>query len=303
MRNLFFLVLALPLLSYAQQDAQSSLLYEVNPHTNPSFIVNDYKLNVGADHRRQWTGLDGAPITTWGFASYEFNRIHSAFGLSYSHNQLGLFKIHDARFNYAYRITINELHHLIPSIYFGTQHITLDGTGLNPIQQGDPNIISTVQSDMVFDMGFGLAYRFRELVLGLSLLHINGATAEFQQFNARSTYTLARHVYFAGRYDHHFGELMRLMPKTLLKSDMASVQFDVGVWVGFDNLSGAFKRVNLGAAYRIDDAVVVSSELIFKWFTLGYAYDITTSRLKDFSNGSHEGYLRVHLFKRPGENE
>jgi type IX secretion system PorP/SprF family membrane protein len=181
------------------------------------------------------------------------------------------------------------------------QHITLNGTLLNPIQPNDPNIISTEQTDAVFDMGIGLAYRFRYLVLGFSASHITTPKAEFKQQNATSTYTLAPHLYFTGRYDVHLGKLMRLMPKTVVRSDIATTQFDAGLWVGFDELTDVFQRVNVGAAYRYDDAVMVSAELIFKWFTLGYAYDITISGLKNYSKGSHEGYVRLHLF--PHESE
>jgi len=35
---------------------------------------------------------------------------------------------------------------------------------------------------------------------------------------------------------------------------------------------------------------------LFKWFRLGYSYNITTSRLNSYSNGSHEFTLRMHLF-------
>lgn len=56
-------------------------------------------------------------------------------------------------------------------------------------------------------------------------------------------------------------------------------------------------RVNIGVGYRIDDAVMVAGEVVFKWFRVGYSYDITTSGLNGYSNGSHEITLRMHLFK------
>ncbi len=93
--------------------------------------------------------------------------------------------------------------------------------------------------------------------------------------------------------------MFRIKPLSFVKTDAASAQFDNWVFLGADNLTKVLTRVNIGVGYRVQDAVIVSAELIFKWFRLGYSYDITTSGLSAFSNGSHEATLRMHLFPNP----
>jgi hypothetical protein len=92
-----------------------------------------------------------------------------------------------------------------------------------------------------------------------------------------------------------------LKPISFLKTDGASTQFDQFLWFGTRNLNKYFDGVSIGAGYRIDDAAMVGIEFKLKWFTLGYSYDITTSGIRKYSHGSHEAYLRLHLFKQPEE--
>ncbi len=271
-------------------------------------------------HRQQWVGFDGRPISTLVNISVDLNRgengftvkvpetgswlkrnflktiSKSGFGVTVLSDKLGAQYSGAVRFNYAYCITIGE-HRIIPGIYTGMLYNTLDGSKLNPIQTGDQNIISSNQGGLAFDMGIGLSYRFKGLVVGFSANHLTGQTLEYADGGTVSKVTVARHYYGLIRYDFKIGRVFRLKPQSFFKTDGASAQFDQSLWFGFDNLNNYLNRVNIGVGYRIDDAVMVAGEVVFKWFRVGYSYDITTSRLRAYSNGSHEITLRMHLFK------
>ena len=45
------LLLSVPFLAHGQQDPQFTFNNDFNSWSNPSFMVNDYKLNVTAQHR------------------------------------------------------------------------------------------------------------------------------------------------------------------------------------------------------------------------------------------------------------
>jgi len=308
--------------TFAQQDPQFSQYQDYSAYYNPSFIINDYLLNVDAQHRQQWVGFDGRPISTLINVSVDLNKgengfavkvpetgswlkrnflktiSKSGFGITALSDQLGAQYSGAVQFNYAYCITIGE-HRIIPGIYTGILYNTLDGSKLNPIQGGDQNIISSNQGGVAFDMGLGLSYRFKGLVFGISMNHLNNETLEYADGStgAVSEVTIARHFYSVLRYDFKIGKMFRLKPLTFVKTDFASAQIDNWLWFGFDNLNKYLHRVNIGVGHRIDDAVMVAGEVVFKWFRLGYSYDITTSGLRGYSNGSHEVTLRMHLFK------
>jgi type IX secretion system PorP/SprF family membrane protein len=284
--------------TFAQQDPQFSQYLDYNASINPSFIVNDFELNADVQHRQQWVGFDGRPITTTANVSYEVKKAHSAFGVTYVHDKLGAQESHSPRLNYAGVIRFKG-HTIAPGIYFGVAVNSLDGSKLNPIQTGDQNIISSHQTGVAFDMGLGVSYRFKGLVVGFSVNHLTGSTLEYAEggTGAVSEVTIARHYYGLIRYDFEIGRIFRLKPLSFVKTDAASAQFDQWLFFGADNLTKTLTRVNIGIGYRIDDAVMVAGEVVFKWFRLGYSYDITTSGLRGYSNGSHELTLRMHLFK------
>lgn len=282
--------------TFAQQDPQFSQYQDYSAFINPSFIVNDYKLNADVQHRQQWVGFDGRPIITATNVSYEVKKAYSAFGISYLIDVLGAQLSHNARLNYSGAIRFKG-HTIAPGIYMGIVANHLDGSKLNPIQTGDENIISSNQAGVAFDMGLGLSYRFKGLVVGFSVSHLTGQTLEYADGGTVSKVTIARHYYGLIRYDFNIGRMFRLKPLTFFKTDGASAQVDNWLWFGFDNLNKYLNRVNIGVGYRIDDAVMVAGEVVFKWFRVGYSYDITTSGLNGYSNGSHEVTLRMHLFK------
>ena len=264
----WMLFLLIPALSFAQQDPQFTFNNEFNSFVNPSFMVNDHKLNVTARYRHQWVGFDGAPVVTLINASYFVEKAKSGFGVSLLSDKLGAQYNGAAVFNYAFDGRIGD-HHLIPSIQLGYVLSTLDGSMLNPIQEDDPNIITDKRRAGTFDLGLGLAYRWNGLCLAFSTKHITGPTLEFDQGPFMSTYTVARHYYFFTSYEAKIGERWRLKPVTLVKSDAASTQFDVQLWFGARNLCKVFDGPSLAVGYRIDDAVSVAAEFKFKWFTIG----------------------------------
>lgn len=285
--------------AFGQQDPQFSQYLDHNAYINPSFIVNDYELNADVQHRQQWVGFEGRPITTAANVSYEVKKAYSAFGITYLHDKLGAQESHNARLNYSGAIRFRG-HTIAPGIYMGVVANYLDGSQLNPIQSGDQNIIGSKQGNAAFDIGVGLSYRFKGLVIGFSANHLTNQTLRYAEGGSISEVTIARHYYGLVRYDFEIGRVFRLKPLSFVKTDAASAQFDQWLFFGADNLTKVFNRVNIGVGYRVNDAMMVSAELIFKWFRFGYSYDITTRRLNSYSNGSHELTLRMHLFKNGG---
>lgn len=291
----FLLLLLVPIASFAQQDPQFTFNNDFNSYSIPSFMVNEYKLNVTAQHRQQWVRFDGRPITTLLNASYRVDKAWSAFGVSVLSDILGAQYSGGAVIRYAFDGRIGE-HHLIPGIQMGLLYNTLDGSQLDPIQENDPNIVSSKSSELAFDLGLSLAYRFRGLAVGIGANHLTGPTIEFEEGGTLSEYTIARHFYGLIAYEGRFGHF-RFKPISFVKTDFASTQFDQFVWLGACNLTNVFDGASIGIGYRIDEAVMVGLQLAFKWFTIGYSYDLTINGLNNYSSGSHEIYLRVHMFK------
>ena len=106
-------------------------------------------------------------------------------------------------------------------------------------------------------------------------------------------YQVAPHFYGMGGYKFNLieGNMLALEPSVFVKSDVSSTQLDVNALVHFCKYFWA------GASYRWADAIVTMAGAKWKWFKIGYSYDITTSILNKHSTGSHEVMLGYMLEK------
>ena len=103
-------------------------------------------------------------------------------------------------------------------------------------------------------------------------------------------FTQAYHHYFMANYQFSAGETFEIEPSFLYMTGPFPNQFQVG---GRAIYKGDYW---LSAAYRSDDAVVISLGLAtMKGLTVAYAYDMTTSVLKNHLSGSHEISLAYRI--------
>ena len=73
----------------------------------------------------------------------------------------------------------------------------------------------------------------------------------------------------------------------------APTQIDIGARIFYKN------KIWIGGTYRTRDAISAMVGVTFKDnLTFGYAYDITTTNLKNYSNGTHELMIGLR-FKAP----
>jgi type IX secretion system PorP/SprF family membrane protein len=98
-----------------------------------------------------------------------------------------------------------------------------------------------------------------------------------------------------GGYHFDLSPQFTLTPNVLAKTDLASTQFDGNVTVMYDN------TIWLGATYRLEDAIAPMAGYQYTFpggksnLRIGYSYDITTSDIKNYSDGSHELMLSYCL--------
>jgi len=96
-----------------------------------------------------------------------------------------------------------------------------------------------------------------------------------------------------GGYVFDINKQVRLKPSVLLKYTQNSpLELDL-------NLSAVYKNTFwLGASFRTGDAVVLIAEYqTNSYFRVGYAYDITFSKLRNYSSGSHEIMIGIDFGK------
>lgn len=264
---------------------------------NPAVAGISGQLCATGIFRQQWTGFDGAPKTGLFNAHMPLKKISSGIGLSAYFDQLGQQNSNFVRFSYSYHRKVGP----------GTFGVGLSGgvlahrLGNNWIARDNPADDTAIplsgQSDSKFDLGAGLYYTSPTFWIGLSATHLT--EPELSDVSI----TGVRHFFVQAGYDWAIGgdKKYLLQPSALIKSDGTSTQVDLNANFLYNN------QVWLGVTYRTEDAIApligYQYELPNKksMLKIGYSYDVTTSRLKNYSSGSHEIMLNycMLLEKKP----
>lgn len=293
---LVFLLLAglAGLNAIAQQDPQFSHNMFTQLAVNPGFAGSQGMLSAGMINRQQWMGFPGNPKTTL-FSVHSPVKpfgISSGVGITFMDDRLGFEKNGSFNLNYAYRLGIGKGNLGIGlNVGFLSKAIDPGEVGwIKPDDKGADEAIPTaaVKSFVPGDLGFGLFYNTDKYYVGVSSTHLIKRTVDFG--DAVLTH-LQRHYYATAGYQFKLSNpVYEIQPSVFVKSDGASYQTDVNVLVLYN------KRFWGGVSYRPGDAVVVlvGTELPMG-LRLGISYDITTSPIGAYSNGTFEFMLGYNL--------
>lgn len=263
--------------AYAQQDPQFSQNMFNRLPVNPGYAGTSGAICGTALGRSQWMGFDGAPQTFVLGVDAPIRAAKGGIGLTLMQDAIGVENTVTARVGYAYHL----------SLAGGTLGIGADvgivnktlGQGLKPLQQGDPSIPTTAVGATSLDVGFGAYYTSKNFYAGLSSTHLPESTLNL----GTSSYRLRRHYYLMAGYNYQLGNPdLVLIPSIFLKNAVTT-QLDLNCNLLIKN------KIWGGLSYRMQDAIVLlAGAKVWKDLRLGLAYDLNTSKLNPYNNGTLE---------------
>lgn len=285
---LFSIVLLVGTHSWSQQRPIQSL-YMFDPLLiNPAYAGSQVQLTGTAIYRNQWINFPGAPKTFTTTAHSGFRKARVGLGLLASNDQIGIHQETSLFGIYSYKIPVNKYNG--STLSFGLQGgfnlLTSDFTKLN---NRDPDRFG-VNRDFNWNFGTGVYYRDKKYWAGISVPYImNNSIIDDETFN--STAQQFRYYYLMGGFTQTLSDRVKLVPSILIRmQERAPVSFDVNV------ITVLYDAVGIGVSYRLDDSIVGLFELqINENFHVGYAYDFTTSEIRQYSNGTHEIMLNYRV--------
>ena len=296
MKNIFcFLLIYIiaNLAAIAQQDPQFTFNKMTQLTVNPGYAGSDGVFTGVILNRYQWVGIEGAPQTllfSIGGATEIFGA-ESGVGLNIVNDELGFQKNISVGIDYAYRKKISW-GNLGIGASLGFYNMAFDSgnegwvspDGSYWSEYADDPGVPADGSQMALDLGFGVYLSSTDYYVGASVTHLNQASLLFGD-QAR-TY-LARHYYLSAGYNISLADpLFEIQPAVFLKTDMVSYQADITIDLVYK------KRYSAGLNYRLNDAVgVLLGFEMANGLRIGYAYDIMTSALARYGDGSHEIFL------------
>ncbi|MCB0734393.1 MAG: PorP/SprF family type IX secretion system membrane protein [Flavobacteriales bacterium] len=304
----------------AQQDPYYSHFKFNRTAYNPAAVgQKDEYICLSAIMHQQWLGFDdrtwvdrntGAPVqggeiqenvapVTMNFnlngqiRTNKGQKLHGGWGVSAFRDRLGFMSTTCMKFQGAYFIPVQGN---FGRLSLGVDAGFTDFGFINPAfryrQPNDPRIPSTGVSQSKFDLGFGVYYTQKRLTntiedfyVGASLSHLNGSTYNLVWMGGSNNYFLDQHLYFPiGATIFMANPAYELEPAILVKYN-SKLQIDLNATVKYNQTYRA------GLGYRqwgTIDALTVMLGYIKNELQVGYSYDITLSKIRTVSSGTHE---------------
>jgi type IX secretion system PorP/SprF family membrane protein len=314
--------------SHAQQRPHYTQYILNNYIINPAVAGIENYTDVKISHRHQWIGIQDAPVTTYltihgsigkedtrtnptsyvpegenprGRSyqeNYEAAKPHHGWGAQIINDKTGPLTRFSAYGTYAYHLGLTAKTSLSAGFSLGVTNNTLNANKLifdNPI---DPAVATSGYLNKLRpDLNFGLWLYGADYFAGVSLFQIIPQGLEFSNDTLKVKGKTYPHTFLTAGYKFYAGEDVSIIPSAVLRYvDPLPLGVDLNVKFQYRD------RVWAGAGYRIGDGVSAMVGLsISSVFNVGYAYDYTTSKLQNFSRGTHEIVLGFMLGNKWGD--
>ena len=288
----------------AQFDPQISHYMFLPTAYNPAAVGEGDMMKVAGLHRMQFVGIKNAPMTTYfSFGSpFVIGKTRHGAGLKFMNDVYGLYYNQAIYAQYAYRQRIGK-GYLSAGVELGVTNVGFHGDSVNLDQlsssewtqhsSSDPAIPTGDMSGMGFDMSVGIYYTAPTWFAGVSYSHVTQPYVEWKSQSATTTENVVG-VRLAGTLYAHGGYNWQLKPhKEFVMKPSLMLQTDFRSWdITLAWLVEFKERYRWGLSYRIGANVGVYLGMdIISGLSLGYCYELPTSKLLLESFGTHELYL------------
>lgn len=297
---------------------------------NPALTGIENYTDVKISHRMQWVGIQDAPVTTYftihgpiGKSDYKttatsFNvpgenprgksywdeyvpsKPHHGWGVQVINDRTGPLNHFAGYGTYAYHIGLSSTTNLAAGLGAGVVNYSLQTDKLQFSTAVDPAVYGSGTLNRVsFDMNAGLYLYASDYFIGISAQQIVPSKIDFSNNAVRKAEgKKVPHLFGTAGYRFLMGDEWNLTPSVMVKYvQPAPVQFEGNLklqWL--DKLWG-------GVSYRHDDGIAAMAGMyISNTFNIGYAYDYTTSRLNNFTKGTHEIIIGFTLGNKFGDS-
>jgi type IX secretion system PorP/SprF family membrane protein len=322
MKRIYFVVLLMIVCSRVQGQQQPQYTQYIFNQLliNPAVSGIENYVDVKAGYRSQWTGLQGAPVTTYftitaplghdfvqgdalqvpagdnpvgpSFVStYRAAEPHHGIGLTMFTDKAGPIRQTNIDATYAYHIGLTPDLNLSAGVSAGITNITLNTSEVTLETALDPAIYNGNNNQIKPNVNAGIWAYSATYFFGASVQQLLPQTLNFSNNSAYNQGKTVPHYYITGGYKFFLSDDVSFMPSVMYKIiKPAQNTIDINGKLGFrDNFW-------IGASYRQDDAVAgMMGFTINSFLSLGYSYDYTTSNLNTVSTGTHEIVLGFHL--------
>lgn len=293
------LLIMLSIELFAQQLPATDLYFNNVFLVNPAAAGDANLPRFALLNRRQWVGIEGAPVTSCVALDMPIAR-RFAVGLNLMHDQANYLRNIKGSFSLRYKLAFGRNQALALGIQSSIYDTYLNFTNVKAEDYTD-DILMIGNSNKAIALGvdFGLNYYWKKLEIGLYHAQVfNNSSVTYFKY-ALNSYRLLPHYggYMMHRFnlDKSFGLQPRIGFRYLPGVYM---QGDIGCMLDWRN------KISFALTYRTQETVAASANIkISEMFSFSYSYGYGVKGIATFSGGTHEVMLQVLLGARGKSNE
>jgi type IX secretion system PorP/SprF family membrane protein len=288
MKNVFYIVifLTIGLPAFAQELPLNGQIF-LNPYYyNPAYAGFEDRPAFYVYRRQQWTGIQGAPVTS-GFNFHTIFNEKINFGVHIMTDKRSILSTSRALLTFGYRARFDEFHYLSFGLSGGVGFNSID---LDEIDPNDPAIIDALDNNTFLDGNAGLNYYNKGFNLGISLPKI---------FKSN---TLSSTSFTQGEISPLNDAILMSSYKWQISEDKFALE-PFGIYYYNVDMPGQFEVIGLlhfmnaiwiGGSYRQDYGPTALVGINVKDnFKFGYAYEFFSAAPASFNNNTHDLQLAL----------
>ncbi len=295
------------------QDPGFSQFYANPLHMNPAFTGTTELPRLVLNYRNQWP-QKGATYTTYSISFDQIsNQLNTGFGIQLYHDQElnNVINTTAAAFSYSYHLQVDLESYLTLGLQAGMMLKQFNVNNLIFPSEIDQLTGQTTDKDfsvysnekkILPDFAVGTVFQHNEFYGGIGIHHLTQPNESVVEGDQKSRLP-AKVTVHAGARSHrlHHGLLSRvfmLSPNLIYQQQGSFKQLNLGIYM-------IEKTFVFGGWYRnnIDirpDAIIFLAGFATAKMQFGYSFDLTLSKLSNYSYGSHEISLTFYMSRKTG---
>jgi len=300
MKKLMFFIFALITIGQlnnqinAQQDAMYTQYMFNQMLLNPAYAGTSETISATTFYRNQWTGFDGAPTTfSLGLHAPFFRRV--GLGINFESDAIGPISTFKISGNYAYKIPLKS-GTISAGIKASMISYNADFSDVETIEADDIAYQENVNK-LLPNFGLGLYYYNENFMVGFGMPRLlENNLSDSEDVGIQRMSALERHYYGIAGFVAPIGQQFKIKPTLLAKYQANSpMEVDISthliyndlIWFGVSYRTNA--SVNFNLVYQVNNQIKI-----------GYAYDYATTRIGQYSSGSHEITMSYDILQNKG---
>lgn len=288
-----FILLGKP--AWSQQDPVYTQYMNNLLSVNPAYASVRGVGSFSGLFRNQWINLEGAPKSTSFSFSMPVDSFHMGLGIDFLYDNTIPLSTTGLFLNYSYKVKVAQSSTLSFGLKAGVNFLEARLTRLDRYHLDDEYILGYGDYNRwLFNVGVGAFWYNQKFYVGFSIPRLLE-----NRYNKDVTIVEA-----AGREKQHYfihgAYMIDLSPTVSFKPGLTTIMTaGAPITADFDFSFQFYQKVWFGLMYRISDAMGAYTQFQYKNMKIGFSYDYSHTRIREFQAGTFEVMLRYD-FKTKG---